>query len=526
MPSIDVIEPPVLELSVQEFWNDPATRETFERVVLPRFLAHARWYPEHSESAIDVELVSVFPASNTNDNLTWLAILKTLGREPTRLYLLPMQIDWTSSDHQNPQVIAAVSHGPRDGVLLDVASSADFVTALLRNLRKSAIIRADGRFLEFKPTGVFERTHINESEIRAVSAEQSNSTTLVDHSCVVKIYRKLERGINPEIEVGHFLTEIAGFANTPALFGSIGLSQDGQRSAVGVVHAFVPNQGDAWNRTAAYLDNFVANQRGLPENQNQYLSDEGITYLSYMNRTGRRVGEMHLALSSRPDLADFAPEPTRSGDIRRWSADILARAHRVFDAFRHGRSSTSMTDSKLLGQFIACERTLEKHLDRFLPPDVSCMNIRHHGDFHLGQMLIARNDIFIIDFEGEPNRPHAERRLKAPAARDVAGFIRSIDYSVGAAFERAAADTSDQDGKLAASLAAWRANATAAFLGAYWQTVENANIWPRERAVADEMLKFFLVEKAFYEVEYELAYRPHWLRIPLSGIVRILSEFR
>jgi maltose alpha-D-glucosyltransferase / alpha-amylase len=522
MPSIDVIEPAVLELNVQEFWNDPETRETFERVVLPRFLAHARWYPEHSESAIDVEVVSVFPGSNTNDSLTWLAILKTLGREPTQLYLLPMQIDWTCSDQQHPRVIAVVSQGPRKGVLLDVASSADFITGLLTNLRRSAIIGTDGRFLEFKPTGVFERTHIDESDIRAVSAEQSNSTTLVDHSCVVKIYRKLDQGINPEIEVGHFLTEVAGFANTPALFGSIELSQDGQRSAVGVVHGFVPNQGDAWNRTAAYLDNFVASQRGLPEEQNHYLSDEEIAYLAYMNRTGRRVGEMHLALSSSPDMADFAPELTKSEDVRRWSADILARAYRVFDTLR--RSSTSAADSKFLGQFIACERTLETRLEQFLPADISCMNIRHHGDFHLGQMLVARDDIFIIDFEGEPNRPHAERRLKAPAARDVAGFIRSLDYSVGAAFERAVKNTSDQDGTLA-SLAAWRANATAAFLGAYWQTVENANIWPRERAAADAMLKFFLVEKAFYEVEYELAYRPHWLRIPLSGIVRILSEF-
>jgi maltose alpha-D-glucosyltransferase/alpha-amylase len=524
MPSIDVIEPPVLELNVQEFWHDPESRETFERVVLPRFLAHARWYPERSASAIAVEVVSVFPGSNTNDTLTCLVILKTLGREPTQFYLLPMQIDWTSSDRHNPRVIAVISHGPRKGVLLDVASSADFITDLLRNLRRSAIIAADGRFLEFKPTGVFERTHINESDIRAVSAEQSNSTTLVDHSCVVKIYRKLDRGINPEIEVGHFLTEIAGFANTPALFGSIELAQDGQRSAVGVVHAFVPNQGDAWNRTAAYLDNFVASRRGVTKNQNHYLSDEEIAYLSYMNRTGRRVGEMHLALSSSPDLADFTPEATKSEDIRRWSADILARARRTFDTLRQSRSSTSAADSKLLGQFIACEGTLEKHLARFLPPDISCMNIRHHGDFHLGQMLVARDDIFIIDFEGEPNRPHAERRLKAPAARDVAGLIRSIDYSVGAAFERAAAK-SDQNDTLAASLAAWRANATAAFLGAYWQTVENANIWPRERAASDDMLNFFLVEKAFYEVEYELAYRPHWLRIPLSGIMRILSEF-
>lgn len=525
MSSNDVIEPPLLELRSEEFWTDPVTCEVFERAVLPRFLARARWYPEQSQSLIDVKVVSVFPLGDTHQNITWLAIISTSRLETTQYYLLPMQIDWTSSDgdDQSPRAIAAIRQGERTGLLLDVASSPDFITALLRNLRKSAIIAADGRCLEFKATAQFERAHINESDIRAVSAEQSNSTTLVDHCCVVKIYRRLESGINPEIELGHFLTEVADFANTPALFGSIELANGSQKSAVGVIHAFVPNQGDAWNRTAAYLDNFVASQRGLPEKKNHFLTKDEVAYLSYMYQTGRRVGEMHLALSSIPDLVDFAPEPTKPEDIGRWSADILTRARRVFDAVRQ-RQRTSATDTKLLSEFIACEDKLKQHLERFLPTDIRCMNMRHHGDFHLGQMLVARDDIFIIDFEGEPNRPHAERRLKAPAARDVAGFIRSIDYSVGAASERAATRTRGEDDELVAALAAWRANASAAFLSTYWEKVDGLNIWPLGRTAADEMLKFFLLEKALYEVEYELSYRPHWLKIPLSGILRILSD--
>jgi len=341
---------------------------------------------------------------------------------------------------------------------------------------------------------------------------------------VVKLYRKLEPGINPEIEMGRFLTEIAGFANTPALLGSVELVEGNQTSAIAIIHAFVENQGDGWTVTAAYLDRFVDEQRLLAASEHPGQSEEQVPYLRYMSQTGKRVAEMHLALTSSNEIADFTPEATRPEDVQRWIDETMIRAERVFDALQQRREVFRETDRQLIDQVLGLRPSLHKRLDELVPYDIGNLNIRHHGDFHLGQMLIVKDDIFIIDFEGEPRRPHSERRRKAPAARDVAGLVRSIDYSATAAFERALKISPDEQGKLAGALAEWRDSATAAFLAAYLEAMTHPRLWPADRQAAERMLNFFLIEKAFYEIEYELAHRPDWLRVPLTGMLRILSQ--
>jgi maltose alpha-D-glucosyltransferase/alpha-amylase len=395
----------------------------------------------------------------------------------------------------------------------------------LRNLREVLTVEENGLRLEFRPTSKFSDKPIRQPErIRAVETEQSNSTALVDNDYVVKIYRKLESGANPEIEVGWFLTEVAGFANIPALLGSVELVEDGQRSAIGIVHAFVANQGDGWTVTSAYLDRFVDEQRLLPASEHPGDSEEQVPYLRYMSQAGRRVAEMHVALAASPELTDFAPEPTQPEDVQRWIGDVMARAERVFEALKQRRDGGREADRPLLDEMLAQRAGLEARLSALLPRNIDAMNIRHHGDFHLGQMLIVKDDIFIIDFEGEPRRPLAERRRKAPAARDVAGLIRSIDYSVTAALERVLQIAPDEQGKLAGALAQWRDRSSAAFLAGYREALTNQRLWPADPHAARDMLNFFLLEKAFYEIEYELAHRPDWLRVPLTGMLRILSE--
>ena len=164
------------------------------------------------------------------------------------------------------------------------------------------------------------------------------------------------------------------------------------------------------------------------------------------------------------------------------------------------------------------------HIRGSLAGAIGALKIRHHGDFQLGQMLTVRDDVFIIDFEGEPRRSVADRRQKAPAARDVAGLIRSIDYSATAALERALKSAPDEQGRLALALEGWREHSIAAFLAAYRQSLNDTRLWPRSPEEADRLLDFFLLEKAFYEIEYELAHRPDWLRVPLAGTWRILSR--
>ena len=211
-------------------------------------------------------------------------------------------------------------------------------------------------------------------------------------------------------------------------------------------------------------------------------SEEQVPYLRYMSQTGKRVAEMHLALASSDALPDFAPEPTRPEDVERWIEETMIRADRVFDALQQRRDAFREADRQLIDQVLGLRPTLRNRLSELVPSDIDNLNIRHHGDFHLGQMLIVKDDIFIIDFEGEPRRPHSERRRKAPAARDVAGLVRSIDYSATAALDRALKISPDEHGKLAAALADWRDRATATFLAAYRETMTHPRLWPAEPA--------------------------------------------
>ena len=504
-------------------------RGVFEREVLPGHLARTRWYPERTAKAIQPTLTSAIPFCDIGDNRPWLAFFKTTQRGVTTRYVMPLQIEWVRFDREryNPRALAAVRQGAREGTLLDVATDQIFIALLLRNLRELLTIdeSEQGLRLEFRPTNRFSDQPIRQPEhIRTIESERAHSTALVDNDYVVKIFRTLETGINPEIEIGRFLTEVAGFANTPALLGSVELIEDNERNAIGVVHAFVANQGDAWHVTAAYLDRFVDEQRLLAASEHVRESEDQVSFLRYMSQAGRRVAELHIALASNATLPEFAPEPITREDEKRWIGDIMVRFDRVFDTLRQRRDALKEADRPLADRLLALQSTLPDRLVALLPQKAGGLNIRHHGDFHLGQMLIVKDDIFIVDFDGESRRPIAERRRKAPAARDVASLIRSIDYSTTAALERALKVAHDEQGRLGAALADWRDRATAAFLTAYRDTMVNQRLWPADPHAADGILNFFLLEKACYEIEYELSYRPDWLRMPLTGMLRILSQ--
>jgi len=276
--------------------------------------------------------------------------------------------------------------------------------------------------------------------------------------------------------------------------------------------------------TSAYLDRFVEEQRLLTA-EAAGESDEQVAYVRRIEHVGHRVAELQLVLASRTDIAELAPEPISAQDVRTWMDALLRRANHALDELARRRSDLTEGDRTLIDRLLANRGALPLLLRDLLPETVDALKIRHHGDFHLGQMLIAKDDVFIIDFEGEPRRSIEERRRKAPAARDVAGLIRSIDYSATAALERALKSAPDAQGKIARALAGWRDAAVNAFTAGYRRTLSDARLWPQGLQDADRLLDFFLLEKAFYEIEYELAHRPDWLRVPLAGTWRIISQW-
>jgi len=527
---------PVVQRAVPEFetlvvplgstWVSLArTRSMFERDVLPGHLSRTRWYPERSADMIRPTLTSAIPFCDIGDNRPWLIFFKAAEQDETVRYLLPMQIEWVRFDREryNPQAFAAVRQGAREGTLLDAATSPIFLALLLHNLSQSLTVEENGLRLEFRHTSKFPAKPIRESDqVRIIETDRCHSIAVVENEYFVKLYRKLDPGLQPEIDIGRFLTEVAGFAKAAPLLGSIEIVQDGERRAIGTVHEFVENQGNGWSISAAYLDRFIDEQRVRAANQDQRQSEEQPPYLRYMAQAGRRVGELHAALASRPDLTDFSPEPTSVDDVDHWIDTTRLQAGRMYAALTDRRDGLRDQDRTLVDQVLGKRAELLEQLGALLAHDVGGQNIRLHGDFHLGQILIVRDDICIVDFDGNEALPLTERMRKAPPARDIAGFVRSIDCSVRAALERALR-TAPDDGRLAAALAEWRDQAVAAFLAGYREIKANQRLWPVDPHAAEAMLSFFVLEKSIAEIEYELAHRPDWLRVALGNLLRVLS---
>jgi maltose alpha-D-glucosyltransferase / alpha-amylase len=503
------------------------TRGVFERDVMPGHLARSRWYPEHNPSEISPTLTSAIPFCDIGDNRPWLAFFEPKQCKGSVRYAMPLQIEWVRFDRErfNPNALAAVRQGAREGTLLDVAFDPIFHGLLLRNLRQSLTIEENGIGLEFRPTNRFSPRPIKQPErVTAVDVSPLSSMALLDDNYCVKLYRKLEPGINPEMEIGRFLTEVVGFANTPAMLGGVELAEGETRSAIAIVHAFVGNQGDAWTVAAAHLDRFVEEQRLLTTSAIPGESDERAPLLRHMSQIGRRTAEMHLAFATASGLTDFVPEPIRPSDVKLWTERIAARAERVFENLRQRRDSFSEADRPLVDQMLAQQAVLHQRLEALLPPHVDGLNIRHHGDFNLIRSLIVKDDIFITGFKGDLRLTIEERRRKAPAARDVASLIRSIEHSANAALERAFMLAPDEHGRLAATLAEWVNRATEAFLATYREFMTNLSLWPDDHAAAARMLDFFLLERIFDELEYALAQRPERVRPSLAAALRILSS--
>jgi maltose alpha-D-glucosyltransferase/alpha-amylase len=503
----------------------PRAKSVLERDVLPAFLAGRRWFAERGNTSTTAHVVDAIPLV-AGDSGVGLALIKSNGRHEAANYLLPLTIKWTRFDSSppNPNALAAVRRGPREGTLLDATAEPSFVSFVMQNLQSGQTIESGSRRFEFQPTSKLPTDRpIAIEDVRAVDTEQSNTTVLVGNKYVVKLFRRIVPGVNPEIEVGQFLTDMVPFANTPPLLGAVEVEENGERSAVAVVHGFVENQGDAWTVTGAYLDRFVEEQRLLAI-ETAGRSDEQAAYVRRMEQVGRRVAELQLALASRDDLADFAPEPIGPDDVRQWSEGILQRANRVLDELSRCRGDLPAGDGTLIDALLSHRDSLPARLHELLPTRPDALKIRHHGDFHLGQMLVVKDDVFIIDFEGEPRRSIEDRRRKAPAARDVAGLIRSIDYSATAALERALRSAPDEQGKIARALDGWRERAAEAFIAGYRLSLTASGLWPSSQRGAERLLDFFLLEKAFYEIEYELAHRPDWVRVPLAGTWRILTR--
>jgi maltose alpha-D-glucosyltransferase/alpha-amylase len=495
-------------------------RRVLEWDVFPSFLMERRWFSDKASRHLSVSLPVAFPLDDGSEHFM-LAIVDVEHEEGSSRYQLPVSIQWsryTEFDSGPGRVIAAVRRHAREGALLDAAVEPRFISAVVGRIFADASTEGDGHRLEFRRTSAFTE-FVPSASASPVGVEQSNTSMIAEDRYVVKILRKITPGVHPEIEIGRFFVEDAPFAHAPALLGSVEFKEGDESSALAVVHEYVRNQGDAWTVIGQSLDRLLDEQLMLPSDAHEERPEHA-TMIKRMSQIGLRTAECHLKLASRPDIPAFAPEPVSSEDIQNWTDALLARADRVFALLDRNKREPDTPAALLLRDRAEILKSIDGA--RSAPPGV--VKIRHHGDFHLGQVLIVKDDAFLLDFEGEPRRSLEERRRKAPAARDVAGLCRSIDYAASAALQRIADAKPDDHNRLAEDVYRWSATLTEAYLNAYRSTVQGSALWPDDDAVAKDLLDFFLLEKAFYEIEYELSNRPAWAKIPIEATLRIMRQ--
>jgi maltose alpha-D-glucosyltransferase/alpha-amylase len=516
--------------------------------VLAGYMTHRRWFQGKAKVMRGVTVTDTVPvqANGTDARLALLRVDYVEGDPET--YLVPLGL--APSDHGSnldvPRAdIADVGSDGRGRILFDAVSDRDFRAALLALARGRKRIK--GETGELIGTGSAELRRFapldGTGRSRLVSAEQTNSSIIYDDAVVLKLYRRLEEGVNLDLEIGRFLTE-HGFRHTPAVLGAIEYRKpDGTAQTIAVVQEFVRNEGDAWSLTVDTVKDFLeraAADEATPPQQpsdvrsllglalgTESLDPDGLIgpYVEDVRILGERTAEMHLVLASAVDDPAFAPEAFTLFYQRSLYQSMRNLTGRVLQLLGTRIDRLPEEDRPDARELLTRESELLARFRRIIDRKVRGLRIRCHGDYHLGQLLFTGKDFVITDFEGEPIRPLSERRMKRSPLRDVAGMLRSFHY---AAFVGLRQDPTSDRAHVAAEQAnrahAWYARVAASFLRHYLRTVAAAPFLPPGEEELSVLLDAYVLEKAVYELGYELNNRPDWSVIPLRGVLELLRH--
>jgi maltose alpha-D-glucosyltransferase / alpha-amylase len=557
---LDAMQAPAPEfvtLVMPQGWADLFNRHTLaqlERDVIPPFLPRQRWFAAKDQLVRDTAVVAhgEIAAPDAGEArppgfLVEVVEAALSGGERQR-YFLPLAAVWapTGSELRQtlvPAMLAELRQARREGALVDALGQDNFALALADAAAREATIPLGGPDgagceMRFRHTASFARTEAPERlVVRRLGGEQSNSSILFEDYAVLKVYRRLQAGPHPEIEMSRFLTERAGFPNTPPLLAFVELAEAGgaaaETSALGVLFGFVRNQGDGWTLALdyllRYLDQVMTEQSpgATPPDVTPDLPAADHFFIALARQLGLRLGQMHRALTERAagDPA-FAPEPITPEDLAGWRRELEAAVADMLGRLERSRARIPEGTRELADAVLAARQQLIHCIRTLTPDEIAAVKTRYHGDLHLGQVLAVQNDFYIIDFEGEPAHRLADRRRKSSPLRDVAGMIRSFEYAATTAVRQLAETRPAAAARMAEVADSWRQRAVDGFRAAYRKTMRGCPAYPANKLQAKGLTDFFILEKAVYEVNYELANRPSWVGIPLNGILRILAKAR
>jgi maltose alpha-D-glucosyltransferase / alpha-amylase len=519
------------------WWYSPAGVRFLERDLI-NYMRGCRWYRSKARSIISTSLVDLVEL-DSEASTVFLLIGVNFSEGARDLYALPVKVvsgdEARSIEVEYPgAVIARV--GSDGDLLVDAIASTNFQRAVLRSIVSGGIV--SGRFGQLSPSRSKRLLELADNGLpetsKALKVEQSNSSIIYGEQIFLKLFRKVDEGMNSDLEVTKQLSERCGFPHVPCYLGDIQYISRGQDpAALAMAQAFTQNEQEGWTQTLAAVDRFfdrVLGDPSLPEPPQIGIWDEipeqlltvveGV-HQETVRLLGQRTAEMHLALAADSDSPDFRPEPFTLQHQRSVYQSIRSESKVTLTLLSRNLNSLEEYPRSLADQVLSLNDQLMGSHDYLLHDTIHVHKIRIHGDYHLGQILYTGKDYVILDFEGEPARPLGERRLKRSALVDVAGMLRSFHYAAHySLFESRTVRPSDRP-TLGAFADLWATRAGQVFLGAYLETAANAVFIPLDQADLRALLRSYSNLKAMYELRYELNNRPKWAAIPLRGILRV-----
>lgn len=533
MPTTDVFTSATAWLDAASdtgFWTSLAQN------LLPPYVNTCRWFAGKARQQTGFSVSTVhtmaIQTSDADKTVAYLLILQaTYADGIPENYLLPVsfiddhtaqRLSFKVGDIPEKGRIGEAVLGGQTGILIDAIYDERFRQALFTNIYHSQTIsQTDGQLAFHRGKGLQEGD--NNLRSRVLPVDSSNSAMTFGERYFLKLYRKLFQETNPEVDMIAFLTDESNFDHIPAFGGSIIWKQPDQADiTLGMIQLMVPNDKDSWMQTGDYLNDFLY---AVPQRLFSIRED----VFEKVELLGKRTGEMHCALykPSRPGAPTdeaFAPEAFtdeyRAFLIKRFE-DLLERRYALLiDNY----TKLDPQAQRLAWVFMEAKEIIDKFIDDFRTRPLDSLRIRIHGDYHLGQVLATTSDFVIIDFEGEPESSITERKIKHSPLKDVAGMIRSYHYAVSAKLFNSAETEGLDPNHLQRVSDRWFYLIRDTFLNAYLDTFGAPHPLFKNNSEINFLLLIYLLEKAVYELGYEISYRPAWVKIPLKGIIDVVRE--
>jgi len=545
-----------LEASWEEVFSPKMLRK-FESEVLPSYLVKCRWFGGKARKIRSVKITDIINFSTRNKYNKLLIVSASYSAGASENYLLPLSFVYIRENkniaHDFPEsIISRIVVNKREGFLYDGVYNPELHYAFLEAIAKKRKIKTQENVLTGKPSKKF-KSLLGKGALpmpsHILKAEQSNTSIVFGEKFFMKIFRKIETGINPDIEITKYLTEKT---NSPAIAPFAGsLEYKNKRRdpiSLCLLQSYVSSESSAWMYTQDHIKSFfdlvlakINEAKVEDEKKNETkgkkgkLRARGIVdirieklidglYLEMIKLLGQRTGEMHAQLSENTEDPDFKPEVFSLLYQRSVYQAMGSQARFVFGLLKKQLPKLSKDMQGEAAPVLMAEQDVMKRLKMILKTKYSAKKIRIHGDYHLGQALFTGKDFVIIDFEGEPAKALSERRLKRSALRDIAGMLRSFHYAAYSTLFLHKSVREEDIMTLESAAEFWYRNVSEVFIRSYFATIGRAGFLPKTKKELQTLLQIYLLDKAIYELGYELNNRPEWLLIPLRGILQVLAN--